>query len=204
MSEPNIINLFPTAILDSKLDREFTQVELDYFNNVQHGVVPNIGNRFTANNYVLEDLELKSLKDFFQAQLDTYMNIVFKPKHQVSLRITQSWINVSQPGEFHHRHKHPNSFISGVFYIQANKNTDQIVFDRDRYDQITIHSDEFTFWNSNTWWLPAETYQLYLFPSHLTHFVETVLGNQNRISLSFNTFPTGVLGNQAGLTELKV
>ena len=31
--------------------------------------------------------------------------------------ITQSWVNVATKGENHHSHRHPNSMLSGVYYI---------------------------------------------------------------------------------------
>ena len=43
-----------------------------------------------------------------------------------------------------------------------------------------------------------------LFPSSLTHMVETVQGDQQRISLSFNTFPVGSVGDEMNLTGLQI
>jgi hypothetical protein len=40
-----------------------------------------------------------------------------------------------------------------------------------------------------------------LFPSSLTHMVETVQGD-DRVSLAFNTFPAGYVGDESSLTEL--
>jgi hypothetical protein len=39
-----------------------------------------------------------------------------------------------------------------------------------------------------------------LFPSSLTHMVEAV--QQERVSLSFNTFPVGYVGEEESLTAL--
>ena len=39
----------------------------------------------------------------------------------IHLKITQSWINFTKKGEYHHPHAHPNSLISGVFYVEADK-----------------------------------------------------------------------------------
>ena len=57
-------------------------------------------------------------------------------------------------------------------------------------------------YNSNLWWFPVETGQLILFPSSLTHSVETKKGNNTRISLAFNTFVKGTIGNNTELTEI--
>jgi hypothetical protein len=45
---------------------------------------------------------------------------------------------------------------------------------------------------------------LILFPSSLTHMVPTIQGEQTRISLSFNTFPVGTVGEEMDLTGLKL
>jgi hypothetical protein len=41
-----------------------------------------------------------------------------------------------------------------------------------------------------------------MFPSSTTHQVETKQGNNTRVSLAFNTFYKGNLGENASLTEL--
>jgi uncharacterized protein (TIGR02466 family) len=203
MITSNIISLFPTAVLTAKLDREFTEDELKFFETVKNNTMPNVGNTSSTDTYVLNNKELDSLKSFFESQIRVYQDTITKPKNGASIYITQSWLNYSKPGDYHHRHKHPNSYISGVFYIQTNDN-DYIGFDRDQYVQIEVGSTEFNEWNSHTWWLPAMTYQLYLFPSSLTHHVEKILGTQTRISLSFNTFVTGVLGEQDSFTKITI
>jgi hypothetical protein len=45
---------------------------------------------------------------------------------------------------------------------------------------------------------------LILFPSSLTHMVQTVESEQTRISLAFNTFPVGHVGDEMDLTGLSL
>ena len=45
---------------------------------------------------------------------------------------------------------------------------------------------------------------LILFPSNLTHYVPPVEGESDRISLSFNVFPYGILGSEENLTHLRL
>jgi hypothetical protein len=58
--------------------------------------------------------------------------------------------------------------------------------------------------NSESWWFEATAGKLILFPSSLTHMVPEVKGDDVRISLSFNTFPVGVVGEEMDLTGLKL
>ena len=73
--------------------------------------------------------------------------------------------------------------------LDTDKKTDQIVFSHPiRYQQIQPDVGKFNIWNSDSWWIPVETGELFMFPSSLTHQVVTKKGNNTRISLAFNTF----------------
>ena len=58
--------------------------------------------------------------------------------------------------------------------------------------------------SSNLWMIPVGTGDLLLFPSDLPHMVEPTTSNQTRISLSFNSFPEGVIGDDRMLAGLTV
>jgi uncharacterized protein (TIGR02466 family) len=110
---------------------------------------------------------------------------------------------LTKEGQFHHKHNHPNSFLSGVLYIKANRDKDKIYFYRDSYPQIKLSTDTYNPFNSESWWLEVDTGDLLLFPSNLTHMVQSVVG-EDRMSLSFNTFPVGYVGEESHSTALHV
>ena len=141
------------------------------------------------------------LCDHIQTQIDAYFAATFNPKYKVKLKITQSWANYTKENQWHHKHAHPNSLISGVFYVKADKEKDKIFFYRDGYQQIKMPPKEWNAWNSESWWFSVGTGEIILFPSGLTHMVETVKG-EDRISISFNTFPKGYIGEDLDLTGL--
>ena len=124
------------------------------------------------------------------------------PQDNVKLEITQAWVNYTKNGQYHHKHAHPNSIISGVFYIQAAKDIDKLHFYNELYQQTKIMPKVFHVYNADSWWLPTETGQLLLFPSRLVHMVEPTTGEDDRISLSFNSFYKGKLGDDNMLTSL--
>ena len=124
------------------------------------------------------------------------------PKNDVTLRITQSWLNWTEPGEYHHKHNHNNALISGCFYVNANKKSDKIFFYKDGYEQIKLSPIVWNTYNAESWWYPVGTNDLIFFPSYLTHMVETVGGDDTRISMAFNFFPTGYIGDEDLLTAL--
>lgn len=164
---------------------------------------PNMGNVTSVDNFVLRHSSLTNLRSWIEDCVAEYFKVTINPKHDVSLRITQSWVNYSEQGQYHHKHAHPNSLVSGVFYVQTNPD-DRIYFYRSGYQQIRFPTSEWNTWNSESWWFEAITGRLILFPSSLEHMVPTVEGEQTRVSLSFNTFPVGTVGEEMDLTGLRL
>jgi len=197
-----IQNLFPTPVGLYCLERDLTKTEISFIKGQETS--NNVGNTVSTNHTILNNKELTKLRDFIETSVSDYFKTVHNPKHNVNLRITQSWCNYTEPGQYHHKHEHPNSFVSGVFYPQANKETDKIYFYRDGYQMVKLPPAEWNVWNSESWWFEVGTGDLILFPSSLAHMVETVQGHNTRISLSFNTFPVGIVGEEMNLTGLKL
>jgi len=197
----NLHGLFAQPVGFFDLNRPLSDEEKFFLMELEQR--PNMGNRTSANNFVLRDKLMTSLRGWMEDCVAEYFKATTNPKHDVTLRLTQSWVNYSEPGQYHHKHAHPNSFVSGVFYIQTNPN-DKIFFYRDGYSQIKFPPAEWNSWNSESWWFEAITGRLILFPSSLTHMVPTVEGEDVRVSLSFNTFPAGTVGEEMDLTGLKL
>lgn len=195
-------NLFPTPVVKYELGRDFTSEENKFV--IEQSVVKNEGNTTSENNYVLQNPEFSNISKFIQESIDSYLKNIYAPCEDVSLRITQSWLNYSKPGQWHHKHAHPNSFISGVLYMKAAKESDKIHFYNEDFRQIDLPTTNFNVYNSRSWWLPVETGCLMMFPSSLTHSVLPVQGPDERISLSFNTFPVGYVGQDKTLTGLRL
>lgn len=190
-------NLFPTPVAMFDLGRDFTEAEKELILNLPQ--YANMGNTTSNDKEVLNSLA--DLKTFCETSVQEYLTTIHAPRNKVSLRITQSWTNYTKPGQWHHKHAHPNSFVSGVFYIQT-KDTDKIFFYKDGYQTLKLPTENWNVYNSDSWWFEATQGRLILFPSSLTHMVETVKGDDTRISLSFNTFPVGHIGDDQALTGL--
>jgi uncharacterized protein (TIGR02466 family) len=197
----SIHNLFPTAVGFAELNRPLSDEELFFVRQLE--TRQNTGNTTSTDNFVLRSPVLTSLRSFIEDSVAEYFKATTNPKHDVTLRVTQSWVNYSEPGQYHHKHAHPNSFISGVFYIQTNPN-DKIYFYRSGWQQIKFPPAEWNTYNSESWWYEAVAGKLILFPSSLEHMVPTVEGDVVRISLSFNTFPVGMVGEEVDLTALRL
>jgi uncharacterized protein (TIGR02466 family) len=195
--------LFPIGLGMAHLGRLITKEEMDYIYALEMG--KNSGNLVSVHRRVLDAAALVDIRTFIEHHVERYLRDVMCGDVDVRLEITQSWVNVTQPGQFHHHHKHPDSVISGVFYPQAISGRDRIHFSRDTgAETIRINPVDYNTFNSTTWWIPVETGQLVLFPSGLHHKVEDLPPGDERISLSFNTFAVGNLGSRDDLTGLYI
>ena len=198
-----IINgIFPTPIYISKLNRKITSKELLFINKSKSDTYNNEGNKTSNNNYILNNKEFKNLKKDLDLKVQDYFDKIISPSNNITPYITQSWLNYTETNQYHHKHQHPNSLISGVFYINCNKTFDKIKFFKNNYDIIQTETKNWNLWNSSAWWFPVNTLDIILFPSSLTHMVETKEGDNTRISLAFNVFIKGTVGNKKNLTEL--
>ncbi len=205
MNEPVIHSIFPTPIYTTKMDRGFTKQELQFVKEQKKHCKNNTGNINTKDNYILNRKEFKNIKKYLDKCCKDYLNRIVCPKNNIELYITQSWLNYTEANQYHHKHEHPNSVISGVLYFDSDIKNDKILFSHPiPYQQIRPRTDneKFNLWNSSTWWFPVETGNLFMFPSSTTHQVETKKGTNTRISLAFNTFYKGTIGSNSALTEL--
>ena len=196
-----IVPLFPTAVGRNEIGREFTVKELKAINSLER--MNNTGNQMTKNHNVLDIKELSSVRKYVNDALNNFFQTVYSPQREVRLDITQSWINFSKKGDYHHTHTHQNSFLSGVFYIKADREKDKIYFYKEEYAQLRVYPKEYNEYNSYSWWIDVGGGDLLLFPSNLTHGVNTVETDE-RISLSFNTFPVGLLGGHYNSNSLEI
>lgn len=202
MKEAIIHGIFPTPVYKNILNRKLTKKELDFVKKSKKDFYRNEGNITSNNSYILNTKEFSKLKKDLDKFVKDYVDKVMALTDSVQPYITQSWLNYTETNQFHHRHAHPNSLISGVFYIDCKENVDKIKFFRDEYKIIKPEIKEWNFWNSESWWFSVKTGDIILFPSSLIHMVENKEGTNTRISLAFNVFLKGKIGNQRSLAEL--
>ena len=157
----------------------------------------------TISNYILENKTLKNLKKDLHTKVIDYFDKVICTDNLITPYITQSWINYTKRDQFHHKHNHPNSLVSGIFYVSADKKVDSITFSKVHpEDKIKLHITKHNIFNSSNCTFPVETGNILLFRSSVPHAVNHKKGNNIRISLSFNVFFKGTIGDNKALTEL--
>lgn len=195
-----INNLFPIPVAFFNIGRDLTEIENEFIKNQDH--YANEGNTTSKDRKILKNKELTELREFIEDSVTEYFKSVQAPKYDVSLYITQSWANYTEAGQYHHKHSHSNSIVSGVFYSQANRNVDRIYFYKEGYERIKLPTDDYNLYNSDSWWFEVGSGDLILFPSNLAHMVQTKEDENTRISIAFNTFLKGYIGSDESLTGL--
>jgi uncharacterized protein (TIGR02466 family) len=199
-----ILNLFPTAVLQDNLGKDFTDAEQASFSKLQSQTRGNAENTTSISSEILERPEFAELKQFCLDKTKFYMKNILAVPDTVEPYITLSWLNFTNKGQQHHRHAHSNSILSGVFYIHAKKDVDKIHFFKDRYVAIDLGSTSYNPFNSETWWVPVGTGDIVIFPSSLCHGVIPTNNDYTRVSLAFNVFIRGEIGSRSDLKWLNI
>lgn len=194
--------LFPTPIMLGRLDRDFTEDELRKVSEHKNATAINHGNVSSKDSYVLDAPEFAGLKAYITEFINQYIQVVHKPKYKVEAYVTQSWLNYTEHGEYHHKHCHPNSFLSGVIYIDMEQVKNGITFFNPTYKSLTIRANEYTELNAESQSFSVAPRSIVVFPSHLIHAVDKSESQRTRISLAFNTFLRGKLGEDSSFTGL--
>ena len=201
MKKDELLTVFPTPVQIYKYE-DSIEKELKYIEDIEW--LPQVanGNFKTKDSYLTKHESLKGITSFFKECVDDYCNTIINSKQR--LVITQLWGNRNPKGSKHHEHVHPNSIISGVFYLRQDPKLPPIQFSKGKQDGIKLDPRKYNNYNAETFLLPCTSGELILFPSNLRHSVPTNMGEEERISLSFNTFSIDALGSEENLTHLDI
>lgn len=162
-----------------------SQEQRTYIENINWG--KNILNDIDSNYQLLEEPLFADLKEFCNQCVSEYYNGLLQIPAEIE--IVLSWANRTLPGEAHHLHRHPNSVVSGVYYLD---NTEDC--------PIEFHSPalpnnpyshpptEFTVLNSDSRSLAVQANTAVCFPSYLWHQVPKSRARTPRYSIAFNAF----------------
>lgn len=196
-----MIQMFGTWIGAVRLTRLDINATLDYVKTIDN---TNGANGATTITQRLLDAPI--FNDVKQEIEILTKNYVVNQGHIVDkVKISSSWGNTLTKGQPISVHQHPNSYVSGVFYLTEGA-------------PLNFHNplqteDLFTFrpvvkWDPNnihTWQvmnLNPEPGSLFLFPSKLNHHVDNTKTDY-RYSIAFNTLPVGELGDMTKQINIK-
>ena len=202
ITEASVLELFPQIVSMYKVETNFNSKQLTLIKKYSEDCYKNDGNTTSTNNFILNLSAFKTLKKQLLKRVEFHCYEILKIDKKIKVYITQSWLNYTQQNQFHHMHSHPNSYLSGVYYISCDDDT--ISFQDYTYKQIDPIVEKQTRYNCARWDQPTNTHDLFLFSSALKHSVNLKQNNATRISLAFNVFLKGEIGKARNLTYLKV
>lgn len=196
--------IFPTPVLRANIGREFTKEENEYFIRAQQHAVGNVLNFRSSNTAVLQEPALRSIRLFIEEHIGQFARKTITLNERAEFYVTQSWLNYTKRGQAHHRHFHTNSLVSGVFYVSAIREVDRICFYRNPAAFINVGEKDQNWYSADSWWFSVGAGDLVLFPSSVSHGVDSNEAGHTRVSLAFNTFVRGELGSKDLLNHLRL
>ena len=110
-------------------------------------------------------------------------------KSNVRLKVDGIWININHPYSYNSLHTHPGSYMSGVYYVKAPKDSGDLVFKHPSILQALYIPNDIIEHNEATcskWFIQPEEDKILFFPSWVEHEVGQNLSNEDRISIAFN------------------
>ena len=110
-----------------------------------------------------------------------------------NFNIFNSWFTKTKPNGFSDSHAHSNSWLSGCFYPEYNKEFN-IKFYNDNVFPFKTDVNNHGIYNSKEWIVNPQKNQLILFFSTLRHEICQNKSEQDRYSLAFNVLPNGNFG----------
>ena len=205
-----IEGIFPLPVYMAKRDSDLDSTEKkeveDIIDEGMHDPThePRGGNWTSHNTYIFNN-KLTKIKQFCEKHINIYVKEILNPKEEVNYYITQSWLNVTNPGEWHPHHTHANSIISGTFYISIEEGDTITWLDpNSKAKEPQSTPKEFNSWNTPEWSFTVNNNQLLLFPSWLDHYVppNQSARSEPRMTIAFNTYAKGGFGTAFNRNEL--
>ena len=201
-----ILNILPQQMFKFKCDEKL--LSLVNGEILEENWIFEKENCKTENKYLLRKSEYKLFTDWVEQCVDRVrVHLKFQCDR---LSITQSWGNKIGNGDYFHIHQHQNSVISGIFYVnksicgtrfgRTNPYWMRNVNDGDNKMMLSNIDDDSSYLFH---YQPCNPGELVLFNSDLKHNVDANHSLNDRYTISFNTFPSGKIGNfeqLAGLT----
>jgi uncharacterized protein (TIGR02466 family) len=196
-----VLPLFSCPITLVEEIYDMSEFELNFIKNLKQSDCST--NTVSENKNILDLPELNNLKKWIEDKINFYFFNFLKVSNLNKIYLTQSWSNITKKGQSHPKHVHPNSIISGVLHFNDGDSPINFYSPQEHYP-LSFNFKEYNLFNSVKWDWPTKKYGLLIFPSKVRHGVETQKIERDRVSVSFNTWIKGVVGEEDITTLLEV
>ena len=142
------------------------------------------------SEFIDEMPEVQLLVEEINSRLDALrFNINYKD--ELNLKIESMWVNINHQYSYNAPHIHPDSYMSGVYYVKVPEYSGDLVLKHPSNlqpiftprDVLKSYNEQ----NCSKWNISPQAGQLVIFPSWIEHEVTQNLSGEDRISFAFNT-----------------
>jgi len=179
--------IFSDFLYEFKAPPEITNLGINILRDVEW--VPNVNNYRCYSEYFERD-GAKDLKKWFNFCLESVrkdLNLTCE-----NLEVCQVWGNKATNSQWHHAHKHQNSWASGILYLTESNSctwfSKQHMWQQN--ETLSLMQEETL---TVLFKYPTSPGTLIIFPSNLLHSVDEHYGAIPRLTISFNSFPSGFI-----------
>ena len=175
---------------DYDLEALATYVNIQMAKDSDGIVKSNVGGWHSKNLDLRDATITRTLRKLGQ-HINQFIDFYKVDREKYNCEFSESWFITNRKGDYNVSHVHPNSFLSGVFYLNTYEDSGDLVFHHhakniDYHKQPIDAFKENVNYNSDYWRVTPEDGDLIVFPSFLNHSVEENKNDFQRMVLSFN------------------
>ena len=111
---PRMLGIFPKPVYFTNIGRSFTEEELTYMKELEDECRPNEGNTTSSNHYILQKPLMEDINNIITKEVNNFLKQLYAHTYPVEAYVTQSWLNYTKKGQWHHKHNHSNSFLEST------------------------------------------------------------------------------------------
>ena len=194
MKNPEVHDIFRVPVYEFQLDIDNHKL-YNYCNEYKKSekgrIISNLGG-YQSNDLDLNEPALQPLLKQITLNVNTFADQVMNSSEQ---KMNNIWFNINRYKDSNLLHNHPQSEISGAYYVKTPNECGRITFQHPAFDVLDYwdrlrrpKSEERSTYDSLAWNMPVYEGRLYLFPSWVNHRVESNLNlTEDRVSFAFNT-----------------
>lgn len=143
---------------------------------------------YQSKGKCFDEPQLHELREAIAPHVCTATSVITGVNSDESIiSLTNTWININEPGSYNKIHTHAIAALSGVFYVKVPEDSGNLIFRRtnDAYILQGVATVMNKANHTECAIKPVEG-RLVMFPSWLDHYVEMNESDEDRISIAFN------------------
>jgi uncharacterized protein (TIGR02466 family) len=192
----SMITTFSTVIGISEID--INDSFISTIKNLEYRRVENNNGYISTELNLLSNAELIDIKKEILDTAKEYLINILRVSDSYKLVITTSWANKHSPNDFSQEHDHSNAILTGILFVDVNEFSGKSIFLNPQQNlglSLELNYQDFNQFNVNKIEMNPKNGDLLLFPASLKHSVSKNLSDQDRYTIAFNIFVSGIYGS---------